>query len=86
MEILQTENKRLMQTVARLEQENDDQAMELIGLCQSKIRMKIEVDRAEDKADTLNNLLLQTRTKLVDSDDDRKQLNEELKNLKVRNS
>ncbi|XP_027195339.1 GTPase activating protein and centrosome-associated [Dermatophagoides pteronyssinus] len=82
LEILQTENKRLMQTVARLEQENDDQAMELIGLCQSKIRMKIEVDRAEDKADTLNNLLLQTRTKLVDSDDDRKQLNEELKNLK----
>ncbi|KAH9511016.1 Rab GTPase-activating protein 1 [Dermatophagoides farinae] len=81
-EILQTENKRLMQTVARLEQENDDQALELLGLCQSKIRMKIEVDRAEDKADTLNGLLLQTRTKLVDSEDDRKQLGEELKNLK----
>lgn len=82
-EILQTENKRLMQTVARLEQENDDLAQEMLNLCQSKIKMKTDVDRAEEKSDTLNLLLLQTRTHLVDSEEERKQLAEEIKNLKV---
>ncbi|UXI21031.1 hypothetical protein NH340_JMT06974 [Sarcoptes scabiei] len=81
-EILQTENKRLMQTVARLEQENDDLAQEMLNLCQSKIKMKTDVDRAEEKSDTLNLLLLQTRTHLVDSEEERKQLAEEIKNLK----
>lgn len=74
-----------METVARLEQENDDHAQEVLSLCQTIMKMRDQVDLAEDKTETLNSLLLQARTRLIDSEEHREQLTCELKNLKVYN-
>ena len=72
-----------MLTTMRLEQENDDLSQELLSTCNSKIKLLADLDRAEDKGETLNTMLLQTRSQLVDVEEERRQLEEELKNLKV---
>ena len=72
-----------MTTAMRLEQENDDLSYELLTTCNSKIKLRDDLDRAEDKAETLNSLLLHTRTQLVDVEEEKAHLQEEVKNLKV---
>lgn len=72
-----------MSTSIRLEQENEDLANEMISVCNSKIQLKRDLDRAEDKADTLNSELLHTRKQLVEVEEEKKRLEEEVCNLKV---
>lgn len=71
-----------MATTMRLEQENDDLANELLVACNSKVRLKEELDRAEDKADTLNGELLATRKQLVEVEEEKARLEEEVRRLK----
>ncbi|KAG7223911.1 hypothetical protein INR49_015167 [Caranx melampygus] len=63
----------------RLEQENDDLAHELVS---SKIALRKDLDNAEEKADALNKELLLTKQKLVDSEDEKRRLEEESAQLK----
>lgn len=77
------ENKRLMTTSIRLEQENDDLSQELLSTCKSKIKLQADLDMAEDKAETLNTLLLNARTQLVEIEEEKARLLEEVTNLKV---
>ena len=81
---MEVENKRLMTTAIRLEQENDDLSQELLTTCRSKIKLQDSLDMAEDKADTLKGLLLNTRTQLVEVEEEKARLHEEVTNLKVR--
>ncbi|CAB1318128.1 unnamed protein product, partial [Coregonus sp. 'balchen'] len=68
------ENRRLQEANMRLEQENDDLAHELVS---SKIALRKDLDNAEEKADALNKELLMTKQKLVDSEDEKRRLEEE---------
>jgi hypothetical protein len=70
----------------RLDTENDDLAQELIITCNSKIKLRADLDRVEDKAETLNTELLTTRSLLVEVEDEKKRLEDEVKCLKVFNS
>lgn len=72
-----------MNATIRLEQENDDLSQELLSTCKSKIKLQDELDMAEDKAETLNTLLLNTRTTLVETEEEKARLLEEVINLKV---
>uniref|UniRef100_A0A6Q2XNG0 Rab GTPase-activating protein 1 n=1 Tax=Esox lucius TaxID=8010 RepID=A0A6Q2XNG0_ESOLU len=73
------ENRRLQEANMRLEQENDDLAHELVS---SKIALRKDLDNAEEKADALNKELLMTKQKLVDSEDEKRRLEEESAQLK----
>ncbi|KAM9306960.1 LOW QUALITY PROTEIN: rab GTPase-activating protein 1 [Pholidichthys leucotaenia] len=73
------ENRRLQEANMRLEQENDDLAHELVS---SKIALRKDLDNAEEKADALNKELLLTKQKLVDSEDEKRRLEEESAQLK----
>ncbi|CAG2116761.1 unnamed protein product, partial [Medioppia subpectinata] len=79
---LEKENKRLVDSTLRLEQENDDLAQELLTTCNSKIRLRADLDKVEDKADTLSTELLTTRSLLVDVEDEKRRLEDEVKCLK----
>ncbi|KAG7264462.1 hypothetical protein CRUP_022568 [Coryphaenoides rupestris] len=71
---MKRENRRLQEANMRLEQENDDLAHELVS---SKISLRKDLDTAEEKADALNKELLMTKQKLVDSEDEKRRLEEE---------
>ncbi|ROL48538.1 Rab GTPase-activating protein 1 [Anabarilius grahami] len=74
IERYERENRRLQEANMRLEQENDDLAHELVS---SKIALRKDLDNAEEKADALNKELLITKQKLVDSEDEKRRLEEE---------
>lgn len=80
---LKKENKRLIDSTMRLEQENEDLAQELLSTCNSKIKLLADLDVVEDKADTFSKELLATRTLLVEVEDEKKRLEDEVKCLKV---
>ncbi|XP_032884227.1 rab GTPase-activating protein 1-like isoform X2 [Amblyraja radiata] len=73
------ENRRLQEASLRLEQENDDLAHELVT---SKIALRNDLDQIEDKADVLNKELLQTKQKLVETEDEKKRQEEESAQIK----
>uniref|UniRef100_A0A3Q3W0U0 Uncharacterized protein n=1 Tax=Mola mola TaxID=94237 RepID=A0A3Q3W0U0_MOLML len=75
----QRENRRLQEASMRLEQENDDLAHELVT---SKIALRNDLDQAEDKADVLNKELLSTKQRLVETEDEKRQQEEETAQLK----
>ncbi|XP_037104526.1 rab GTPase-activating protein 1-like isoform X1 [Syngnathus acus] len=75
----QRENRRLQEASMRLEQENDDLAHELVT---SKIALRNDLDQAEDKADVLNKELLSTKQRLVETDEEKRQQEEETAQLK----
>ncbi|KAM8827969.1 rab GTPase-activating protein 1 isoform 3-T5 [Spinachia spinachia] len=79
IERYERENRRLQDANMRLEQENDDLAHELVS---SKIALRRDLDNAEEKADALNKELLLTKQKLVDSEDEKRRLEEESAQLK----
>uniref|UniRef100_A0A8C7K9Z3 Rab GTPase-activating protein 1 n=1 Tax=Oncorhynchus kisutch TaxID=8019 RepID=A0A8C7K9Z3_ONCKI len=79
IERYERENRRLQEANMRLEQENDDLAHELVS---SKIALRKDLDNAEEKADALNKELLMTKQKLVDSEDEKRRLEEESAQLK----
>ncbi|KAI7792968.1 putative rab GTPase-activating protein 1 [Triplophysa rosa] len=79
IERYERENRRLQETKMRLEQENDDLAHELVS---SKIALRKDLDNAEEKADALNKELLITKQKFVDSEDEKRRLEEESAQLK----
>lgn len=76
---MQRENKRLVYGNMRLEQENDDLARELVS---SKIDLRKQLDVSEDKADTLNKELLTANGQLVELEEERGRLNDEVTQLK----
>lgn len=82
VEYLQRENKRLMATTMRLEQELDEIASEVLAACNSKVKLMHDLDKAEDKADTLNAELLTTRKQLVDAEEEKIRLEEEVSRVK----
>nr|XP_019581704.1 PREDICTED: rab GTPase-activating protein 1-like isoform X4 [Rhinolophus sinicus] len=73
------ENRRLQEASMRLEQENDDLAHELVT---SKIALRNDLDQAEDKADVLNKELLLTKQRLVETEAEKRQQEEETAQLK----
>uniref|UniRef100_A0A3B3RFU2 Rab GTPase-activating protein 1-like n=1 Tax=Paramormyrops kingsleyae TaxID=1676925 RepID=A0A3B3RFU2_9TELE len=75
----QRENRRLQEASMRLEQENDDLAHELVT---SKIALRNDLDQAEDKADVLNKELLNTKQRLVETEEQKKKHEEETAQLK----
>uniref|UniRef100_A0A671T589 Rab GTPase-activating protein 1-like n=1 Tax=Sinocyclocheilus anshuiensis TaxID=1608454 RepID=A0A671T589_9TELE len=79
IERYERENRRLQEANMRLEQENDDLAHELVS---SKIALRKDLDNAEEKADALNKELLITKQKLVESEDEKRRLEEESAQLK----
>ncbi|XP_076875154.1 rab GTPase-activating protein 1 isoform X2 [Brachyhypopomus gauderio] len=79
IERYERENRRLQEANMRLEQENDDLAHELVS---SKISLRKDLDNAEEKADALNKELLITKQKLIDSEDEKRRLEEESAKLK----
>ncbi|KAL6090196.1 hypothetical protein STEG23_036012, partial [Scotinomys teguina] len=79
IERFERENRRLQEANMRLEQENDDLAHELVT---SKIALRKDLDNAEEKADALNKELLMTKQKLIDSEDEKRRLEEESAQLK----
>uniref|UniRef100_A0AAY4BIH5 Rab GTPase-activating protein 1 n=1 Tax=Denticeps clupeoides TaxID=299321 RepID=A0AAY4BIH5_9TELE len=79
IERYERENRRLQEANMRLEQENDDLAHELVS---SKIALRKDLDNAEEKADALNKELLITKQKLIDSEDEKRRLEEESGQLK----
>ncbi|KAI2650422.1 Rab GTPase-activating protein 1-like, isoform 10 [Labeo rohita] len=70
----QRENRRLQEASMRLEQENDDLAHELVT---SKIALRNDLDQAEDKADVLNKELLNTKQRLVETEEEKRRQEEE---------
>ncbi|KAF5887700.1 rab GTPase-activating protein 1 isoform X1, partial [Clarias magur] len=79
IERYERENRRLQEANMRLEQENDDLAHELVS---SKISLRKDLDNAEEKADALNKELLITKQKLIDSEDEKRRLEDEAAQLK----
>uniref|UniRef100_A0A8C2INF8 RAB GTPase activating protein 1-like n=1 Tax=Cyprinus carpio TaxID=7962 RepID=A0A8C2INF8_CYPCA len=75
----QRENRRLQEASMRLEQENDDLAHELVT---SKIALRSDLDQAEDKADVLNKELLNTKQRLVETEEEKRRQEEETAQLK----
>ncbi|XP_069793671.1 rab GTPase-activating protein 1-like isoform X10 [Narcine bancroftii] len=73
------ENRRLQEASLRLEQENDDLAHELVT---SKIALRNDLDEIEDKADVLNKELLQTKQRLVETEDEKRRQAEESAQIK----
>ncbi|KAA8584222.1 hypothetical protein FQN60_008007, partial [Etheostoma spectabile] len=82
IERYERENRRLQEANMRLEQENDDLAHELVS---SKIALRKDLDNAEEKADALNKELLLTKQKLVDSEDEKRRLEEESAQVRANN-
>lgn len=79
IERYERENRRLQEANMRLEQENDDLAHELVS---SKIALRKDLDNAEEKSDALNKELLLTKQKLIESEDEKRRLEEESAQLK----
>uniref|UniRef100_A0A8C5AQ44 Rab-GAP TBC domain-containing protein n=1 Tax=Gadus morhua TaxID=8049 RepID=A0A8C5AQ44_GADMO len=75
----QRENRRLQEASMRLEQENDDLAHELVT---SKISLRNHLDQVEDKADVLNKELLNTKERLVETEEEKRRQDEETAQLK----
>ncbi|KAM4641018.1 rab GTPase-activating protein 1-like isoform 2-T3 [Discoglossus pictus] len=73
------ENRRLQETSMRLEQENDDLAHELVT---SKIALRNDLDKAEDKAEVLNKELLLTKQRLIEAEEEKRKQEEETAQLK----
>uniref|UniRef100_A0A8C1D1I9 Rab-GAP TBC domain-containing protein n=1 Tax=Cyprinus carpio carpio TaxID=630221 RepID=A0A8C1D1I9_CYPCA len=76
---IKRENRRLQEASMRLEQENDDLAHELVT---SKIALRNDLDQAEDKADVLNKELLNTKQRLVETEEEKRRQEEETAQLK----
>ncbi|ESO11320.1 hypothetical protein HELRODRAFT_91542, partial [Helobdella robusta] len=76
---LKRDNKRLQETNMRLERENDDLASELVN---SKIQLRGELDKVEDKYDYVNKELLLCRSQLVEVEEEKKRLEGEVGQLK----
>ncbi|KAM4622949.1 rab GTPase-activating protein 1-like [Discoglossus pictus] len=73
------ENRRLQETSMRLEQENDDLAHELVT---SKIALRNDLDKAEDKAEVLNKELLLTKQRLIEAEEEKRKQEEETAQFK----
>ncbi|XP_074548449.1 rab GTPase-activating protein 1-like isoform X2 [Halichoeres trimaculatus] len=73
------ENRQLLQTSLRLEQENDALAHRLIS---SKVALRNALDKAEDRVDELVKDLLQTRYQLQVTEEEKKGIEEETVMLK----
>lgn len=80
------ENKRLIGTSIRLEQENDDLSSELLATCKSKIKLQSALEVSEDKVETLNGQLLNTHARLAETEEEKGRLEEEVSGLKVRSA
>ncbi|XP_072515848.1 rab GTPase-activating protein 1-like isoform X2 [Salminus brasiliensis] len=76
----QRENRRLQEASMRLEQENDDLAHELVT---SKIALRNDLDQAEDKADVLNKELLNTKQRLVETEEEKRRQEEETAQVRL---
>ncbi|XP_013794115.2 rab GTPase-activating protein 1-like [Limulus polyphemus] len=79
VERLKRENKCLLESNMRLEQENDDLAHELVT---SKIQLRKDLDITEDKAETLTKELLIAKTSLNEAEEEKKRLETEVGQLK----
>lgn len=79
IKLMQKENKRLVYSNMRLEQENDDLARELIS---SKIELRRQLDEVEDKNDALVKEVLAANSYVADLEEDRKRHLEEIVQLK----
>jgi len=79
IKLMQKENKRLVYSNMRLEQENDDLARELI--C-SKINLRKQLDELEDKNDNLIKEVNQSQMFIRELEEERKRLLEEVNQLK----
>ncbi|CAN0176781.1 unnamed protein product [Lampetra fluviatilis] len=79
VERLKREGRRLQEANLRLEQENDDLAHELVT---SKIALRGDLDKAEDKVDVLTKELLLTKQRLLETEGDKRRMEEEAVKLK----
>ncbi|CAG5128923.1 unnamed protein product [Candidula unifasciata] len=79
IERFERENKRLIETNMRLDQENEDLAHELV---ESKLAMKSQIDTLEDRCNELEKDLTQTSKHLKEAEDEKKRLDAESKSLK----
>ena len=79
IKLMQKENKRLVYSNMRLEQENDDLARELIS---SKIDLRRQLDEAEDRNDSLVKDFNAANSYIADLEEDRKRHLEEIVQLK----
>lgn len=79
IKLMQKENKRLVYSNMRLEQENDDLARELIS---SKINLRKQLDDLEDKNDHLIKEVNQSQMFNRELEEERKRLLEEVNQLK----
>lgn len=79
IKLMRKENKRLVLSNMRLEQENDDLARELTN---SKIKLSRQIDSLEDKNETLKKELLSAITYTHDLEEESRQFQNEIKNLK----
>ncbi|KAK7896263.1 hypothetical protein WMY93_021588 [Mugilogobius chulae] len=66
----------------REQQEQQEAPIERYELVSSKIALRKDLDNAEEKADALNKELLLTKQKLVESEDEKRRLEEESAQLK----
>ncbi|XP_035824832.1 rab GTPase-activating protein 1 isoform X2 [Aplysia californica] len=79
IERFERENKRLIEANMRLEQENDDLAHELVD---SKLYLRSQIDTLEDKCTLLDRDYTQTSKLLKETEDEKKRLDAESKQLK----
>uniref|UniRef100_T1K374 Rab-GAP TBC domain-containing protein n=1 Tax=Tetranychus urticae TaxID=32264 RepID=T1K374_TETUR len=79
VERLKQENKKLLESNLRLEQENDDLSHDLVN---SKLQLGKQLEIAEDKADCLQKELIVTKQLLIDVVDEKKRLEDEIKQVK----
>ncbi|XP_076436762.1 rab GTPase-activating protein 1-like isoform X2 [Babylonia areolata] len=73
------ENKRLLETNMRLEQENDDLAHELV---ECKLTLRSELDTVQDRNELLDKELAQTSKTLKETEEEKKRLEVESAQLK----
>ncbi|XP_041370237.1 rab GTPase-activating protein 1-like [Gigantopelta aegis] len=78
-ERFERENKRLLEDVMRLEQENDDLAHELV---ESKLVLRSELDAAEDQCENLSKDVVLTKKLLFETEEEKKRLETESAQLK----
>ncbi|KAL4219350.1 Rab GTPase-activating protein 1 [Mactra antiquata] len=79
IERLEKENKRLMEVYIRLEQENDDMAHELV---ESKLNLSKKLDTSQDLSEALTRELMQTKKKLVETEEEKQRLDLESQQVK----
>lgn len=79
IERLERENKRLMEANIRYEQENDDMAHELV---ESKLDLTKKLDVSQDTCEALTRELMQTKKRLVDTEEEKIRLEVESQQIK----